>query len=211
MTLVSEKLHQFYDLMFLKYGPQNWWPGDSPWEICVGAVLTQNTNWNNVEKAVNNLKNSDCLKNKKILSINTQKLAEIIKPSGYYNIKAERLKNIAEWWSQNYINLKKLKNDKNINYWRKNLLNVNGIGQETADSILLYSFNLPTFVVDTYTKRIMARHFGTDPNISYEELRNLFMNNLKNKADFFNEFHALFVKTGKYDCSKNICRKSCPL
>lgn len=116
MTLVSEKLHQFYDLMFLKYGPQNWWPGDSPWEICVGAVLTQNTNWNNVEKAVNNLKNSDCLKNKKILSINTQKLAEIIKPSGYYNIKAERLKNIAEWWSQNYINLKKLKNDKNINY-----------------------------------------------------------------------------------------------
>ena len=149
-------LLKFYDQLLSQFGKQHWWPGDSPWEVAVGAVLTQNTNWNNVEKAIDNLKVAEALSVKKIHNLETAKIAELIRPSGYYNLKAKRLKNLAGWWIKNSSSAFDLSTE--LDEIRHRLLGVNGIGEETADSILLYAFNRCTFVIDAYTKRFLLRH-----------------------------------------------------
>ena len=218
---MKQQLLTIYNLLFEHFGPQNWWPGDTPWEIALGAILTQNTNWSNVEKAIVNLKKYDLIQTsinsihnesfpEKLLNTDDLIIEEAIRPSGYYRMKTQKLKNLALWWIENVKN-DSLKYKKNLEYWRNSILTVNGVGPETADSILLYAFNFPTFVIDTYTKRILSRHLGTKPDIKYENLRNLFMTNLKNDAQFFNEYHALLVKLAKEDCLKSKCLDSCIL
>jgi endonuclease-3 related protein len=204
-------LIKIYEALFSKYGPQHWWPGDSPWEVCAGAVLTQNTNWTNVEKAIANLKRMNLLEPEKILSSKKEKLEEALKPSGYFRIKAERLRNMTKWWIENVRDNRPTRIAEGENFVRNSLLSVNGVGHETADSILLYSFEIPVFVIDAYTKRIMHRHFGIEPRISYHDLQTLFHQGLPKDAKLFNEFHALFVRIAKDHCRKNICTDECPL
>jgi endonuclease-3 related protein len=216
---MTDLLFNIYNKLYDKYGPQQWWPGDSPWEIAVGAVLTQNTNWRNVEKAIDNMKKAGLINNlpdktansaEKLLNTPSCIIEKEIRPSGYYRMKTKTLKNFAVWWKNNVTGTGKL-NNMNLKEIRGSLLTVNGIGPETADSILLYAFDLPTFVIDAYTKRIMSRHAGTNPDIKYETLRALFMNALPEKTELFNEFHALFVRLAKESCLKKECTKSCIL
>jgi len=207
---MKAKLQRIYDVLYKTYGPQYWWPGDTPWEICVGAVLTQNTNWSNVEKAIVNLKVANKLSPEKIMAMPDSELEEALKPSGYFRIKTQRLKNVTRWWLDNVVS-DKLSSSKKLSVWRESILSVNGVGPETADSILLYSFNLPTFVIDAYTRRIVARHCGTSEDIDYHELQALFMNNLPADYTLFNEYHALLVRMAKDDCRKSFCSEKCPL
>jgi endonuclease-3 related protein len=206
---MNKRIVQGYEILFEHFGRQYWWPGDSQWEICTGAVLTQNTSWSNVEKAIALIKSADALNPETIVALPVSDLEDLIRPSGFFRIKAQRLRNMAAWWLDN-VRDSKLKHG-NLPEWRSRLLEINGIGQETADSILLYCFNQPTFVIDAYTKRISARHFGTDPDISYHELQDLFMNNLPCSPELFNEYHALLVRAAKDCCRKNICLPGCPL
>ncbi|RLF97925.1 endonuclease III domain-containing protein, partial [Thermococci archaeon] len=166
----------FYRL-YKAYGPQHWWPGDSPLEIAIGAILTQNTNWMNVEKAIGNLKKKNLMDAKKLLAIQNESLADLIKPAGYYRIKAERLKNFLRWlvMEGGFEGLK----SKDIEELRDELLKIKGIGKETADSILLYAIEKPIFVIDAYTRRILKRMgIIQKENMEYDELRNLFESNL---------------------------------
>ena len=209
--MIDKHIPRIYNVLFERFGPQLWWPGDSPWEICLGAVLTQNTNWGNVEKAIANLKEIKSLCPRKILAMKRESLEEALRPSGYFKLKSVRLSNVARWWLENVENDKLKKRPADLAYWRDSILSVNGVGPETADSVLLYSFGLPTFVIDAYTRRIMHRHFNTPENASYDFLRDLFMDNLPHDAKLFNEYHALFVRLGKELCRKNICLSDCPL
>ncbi len=203
---------RIYDALFAKFGPQKWWPGDSPWEVAVGALLTQNTNWRNVEKAIANLKSGELLDPKLIMDSENSLIEEAIRPSGYFRVKTQRLRNLCVWWLANVDSKNRFNtHPDDLQYWRDSLLSVKGIGKESADSILLYSFNLPSFVIDTYTKRIMARHFGTPPMMKYDELRLIFMKDLPRDPLIFNEFHALFVRLAKELCRKNECLPDCPL
>jgi len=207
---MDKRIAKGFDLLFARFGKQRWWPGDSPWEICTGAVLTQNTSWNNVEKAIALMKSAGALDPRVVVELPVAKLEELIRPSGFFRIKTHRLRNMAAWWLDNVRN-SKLKPGHSAAEWRHRLLEVNGIGPETADSILLYCFNQPVFVIDAYTKRIAARHFGADPEISYHELQKLFMENLPVSPELFNEYHALLVRNAKACCRKNICLEDCPL
>ena len=206
-----QELIEIYQLLYDAFGPQHWWPGDTRIEIITGAILTQNTNWTNVEKAINNLKAVDCLSAEKLHNIELSKLAELIRPAGYYNVKAKRLKNFLDWLFENYDgNLTELEN-LNTGQFREELLAVKGIGRETADSILLYAFERPVFVVDAYTARITIRHRLIEPDADYEQLRYLFESNLPEDIQLFNEYHALLVRTGKEFCRPKAKCPSCPL
>ena len=206
-----QELIEIYQLLYDAFGPQHWWPGDNRIEIITGAILTQNTNWTNVEKAINNLKAVDCLSAEKLHNIELSKLAELIRPAGYYNVKAKRLKNFLYWLFENYDgNLTELEN-LNTGQFREELLAVKGIGRETADSILLYAFERPVFVVDAYTARITIRHRLIEPDADYEQLRYLFESNLPEDIQLFNEYHALLVRTGKEFCRPKAKCPSCPL
>jgi len=172
---------------------------------------TQNTSWANVEKAIANLKSADSLTPEKLYQFDVPQLAELIRPAGYFNIKAKRLKNFVTWLFENYegklTNLESLDTDQ----LRSELLAVKGIGPETADSILLYALNRPVFVVDAYTARIAFRHGLIEPNADYEQLRGLFQSNLPQDTQLFNEYHALLVKVGKEFCKPKAQCSSCPL
>ena len=202
---------EIYQLLYNAFGPQHWWPGDTRIEIIAGAILTQNTNWSNVEKAINNLKSADCLNAEKLHRLELSRLAELIRPAGYYNIKAKRLKNFLDWFFENHdgklTNLESLRTEQ----FREELLSVKGIGRETADSILLYAFKRPVFVVDAYTARITIRHKLIEPDADYEQLRDLFESNLPEDIQLFNEYHALLVRTGKEFCRPNAKCPACPL
>ena len=205
-------LHDIYRSLNKAFGPQHWWPGDTPFEIAVGAILTQNTNWGNVEKAIQNLKSRDALSVKVIHEIPVNELAELIRPAGYFNIKAQRLKSFINFLMMEYHgSMKKMKSGE-VQLLRMQLLAVNGIGPETADSILLYALEKPVFVIDAYTKRVLSRHCILDDGRSYDEFQALFHAILKKDEKLFNEYHALFVKLGKTFCrkSKPLC-DTCPL
>ena len=209
--MIGEQLTEIYQLLFDRFGPQYWWPGQTQFEIITGAILAQNTNWANVERAIDNLKSAHLLTPERLHNIDVSKLAEFIRPAGYYNIKAKRLKNFLTWLFNNYSgrleNLQNLGTDR----LRTELLAVKGIGRETADSILLYAFNREIFVVDTYTARIAFRHRLIEPDADYEQLRELFQANLPQDSKLFNEYHALLVRLGKEFCRpKPICA-DCPL
>lgn len=211
LSVKKTDLIKIYERMFNAYGPQHWWPGDTPWEICVGAVLTQNTNWGNVEKAISNLKKTHSVCPVKIREMPLSELEAAIRPSGFFRLKAQRLLAVTDWWLENVDNDMLHPEGKPLAHWRDSILKVKGVGPETADSILLYCFNLPTFVIDAYTKRIMARHFGFKHDIGYHEIQKLFMDALPHDPKLFNEFHALFVKVAKETCRKSFCLEECPL
>lgn len=210
-NLTTERLEEMYRLLFDRFGPQHWWPGETEIEIVVGAILTQNTNWKNVEKALANLKRGGLLSTQALDALPLQALAEELRPAGYYNIKAKRLKNLIRLIKEKYDGELERMLEEHPSTLRMELLSVNGIGRETADSILLYAARAPVFVVDAYTHRILYRHGMADEQTTYEELQSLFMENLPDDAALFNEFHALIVKTGKDLCRKVPRCEICPL
>jgi len=218
-----ETLIEIYRLLYDAFGPQHWWPGESQIEIITGAILTQNTSWANVEKAIANLIAADCLDAEKLHNLEHSQLAELIRPAGYYNIKAKRLKSFLNWLFENYDgNLKNLENI-DTRRLREELLSVKGIGRETADSILLYALERPVFVVDAYTARITTRHGLIEPGADYEQLRELFESvapasspcihglEARDTCQLFNEYHALLVRVGKEFCKPKAKCPSCPL
>lgn len=206
------KLKLIFRKLYFAFGAQRWWPADSAFEVIVGAILTQNTNWLNVEKAISVLKGKKLLSPKKLYQLKPKKLASFIKSAGYYNIKAVRLKNFLKFFFDTYAARIKLMAKSSLPILRRQLLAVNGIGPETADSILLYALNKPVFVVDTYTKRILLRHKLIKEEADYQQIQDIFMRNLKKDAKLFNEYHALLVKLAKDYCHKlNPKCEICPL
>jgi endonuclease-3 related protein len=204
----TELLINIYQILFEKFGPQSWWPGESKEEIIIGAILTQNTNWNNVDRAINNLKRHSLLDFTRLSEISEEELCRLIRPAGYYNQKAERLKAIAQFFQTNPLNKC---NHLSIQEIREKLLSIKGIGEETADSILLYAFDKPMFVVDAYTKRIFYRLGFFQDNISYKEAQDFFMKHIKPDARLYNEYHALLVKLGKEFCKRKPKCEGCIL
>ncbi|MCW8831644.1 MAG: endonuclease III domain-containing protein [Gammaproteobacteria bacterium] len=206
-----QKYRRIFDLMFKAYGPQHWWPGDSPFEIMVGAVLTQNTSWSNVEKAVVHLKGNGALDPQAIIDTHHKRLASWLRPVGYFNVKAKRLKSFCQWYLEagQFNRLARLDTDE----LRKALLSVNGVGPETADDILLYAFERPVFVIDAYTRRLFSRlgYIGGDEG--YEALRVSFEKKLQKQPDLvqlFNEYHSLIVWHAKYFCkTRPVCEGCC--
>ena len=206
MKNISQILYEIYERLFAHFEPQNWWPADTPFEICVGAILTQNASWKNVKIAINNLKKKNLLDPFKLYEIPLETLSQIIKPSGFYNIKAKRLKNFVKFLIENYQGDLNILFSKGLEKAREELFSIKGLGKETVDSILLYAGNFPIFVVDAYTYRILHRHSLVPEEATYEEIQALFMENLPQDHQLFNEFHALLVA-----CGKNLCKKKEPL
>lgn len=221
-----DNLLKIYNQLYSSFGQQNWWPvtekgrihpeySSGPknekqqLEVIFGAILTQNTSWKNVEKAIVELNKNNLIDINKINQIEQEKLAKIIKSSGYHNQKAKKLKNFCHFLFKNYNGSIKDLFKKEVNELRKELLSVNGIGPETADSIILYAAKKPVFVIDAYTKRIMSR-IGYKEK-TYDELQNLFMQNLPSSERLFNECHALLVELGKRICRKNPLCSECPI
>ncbi len=201
-----------YNRLFAYYGPQNWWPGETALETMVGAVLTQNTNWGNVEKAIANLRAAKQLSFVVLHGLAVDELAEYIRPSGYYNIKARRLKNLFQMIADEYEGEVQFLLDDSLEGARENLLGVKGVGPETADSILLYAAEKPVFVVDTYTHRVFSRHEIVAEENDYYSLQQEFMDSLPEDVQLFNEYHALIVAVAKEFCKKGVPRCSeCPL
>ncbi len=198
----NQILKEIFDRLENRYGPQYWWPGDTPFEIVVGAILTQSAAWTNVEKAIHNLKSTDVLSPERIRDLPLEQLVQLVRPSGYYNAKAEKLKAFVNWLFENYKgNLAKLSSVK-PEVLRKQLLLVHGIGKETADSIVLYAVKKPVFVIDAYTIRIISRIGLLPEKTSYEEYQIYFMQHLPADVKLYNEFHALLVRLGKEACRK---------
>lgn len=200
-------LETLYQRLFTAYGPQNWWPAETPFEMMLGAILTQNTAWTNVEKALFNLKQAQALNLTRLLELPESELAELIRPSGYFNLKAKRLKHFANAFKANgkFKQLDKLETED----LRKNLLAINGIGPETADDILLYAFKRPVFVIDTYTRRLLSATGLQTEKLSYESLRAWFEESLSPDVNLYNEYHALIVRHAKEKCQKNMACKHC--
>jgi endonuclease-3 related protein len=207
----NKVLLEIYDRLYTHFGPQHWWPGDTPFEIAVGAILTQNTNWGNVEKAITNLKKAKKLNSKALRNISPTKLASLIRPAGYFNIKADRLKHFIDFLADNYNgSMKKMRAEEAL-LLREKLLGVKGIGPETADSMLLYALEKPVFVIDAYTKRILSRHKLVSEKAAYHDLQDIFYENLPRDVKLFNEYHALFVMLGKDYCRPKPRCDGCPL
>lgn len=209
---MRRRLLDIYQTLFDFFGPQQWWPGETPLEILVGAVLTQNTNWGNVSKAIANLKAEGLLSFNALAQLPTAALAEKIRPSGYYNLKAVRLQNLLRHIAETAGSLETYFAGRSTAALREELLAIKGIGPETADSILLYAGGKPTFVVDAYTHRILNRHHLAADECDYHELQALFLDHLDADVALFNEYHALIVRTAKEFCRKSNPRcDACPL
>jgi len=205
-------LLEAYRLMLAHFGHRSWWPGDTPFEIMVGAILTQNTNWGNVEKAIANLKRDGLLSARKMYALHPMKLAQLIRPAGYFRVKTKRLRSFLKYFVERYDGSTKKMITDDLMRLRSELLEVSGIGPETADSILLYALHKPTFVVDAYTKRILMRHNLCSEDATYYEIQDLFMDNLKHDVPMFNDYHAQLVQVGKTYCKPNNPRcDQCPL
>ncbi len=202
---------EIYSRLYSHFGPQHWWPGETPFEVAVGAILTQNTNWGNVEKAISNLKKARKLNAVALHRLSEEKLSLLIRPAGYFNIKATRLKNFVSFLIEDYAgSMNRMKKEESLMI-REKLLDVNGIGPETADSILLYALEKPVFVIDAYTKRVLSHHGIIAHGASYDSFQKLFHTNLENSVRLFNEYHALLVRVAKEHCrTKTICA-ACPL
>ncbi len=204
-------LMDIYRRLFLCYGPQRWWPARTRFEMIVGAILTQNTAWKNVEKAIRNLRSDNLLSPEKIRRAPRSRIARAVRPSGYYNLKTVRLKNIVRFLYAEYRGKLSHMFSEPTDSLRERLLSVSGLGKETVDSIVLYAGKRPVFVVDAYTKRIVVRHGLIAPGASYDEMQELFMRNLPRDHAFFNEYHALIVMAGKTVCRSRPRCGECPL
>jgi len=199
----KHQLMTLYQRLFKAYGPQHWWPGESRFEVMVGAVLTQNTAWINVEKAVANLQEAGKLDPDRINAMAPGSLAELIRPSGYYNIKAGRLRHLCRWFTRagGFAGLDRRPTDE----LRGSLLGVKGVGPETADAILLYAFERPVFVIDVYTRRLLGALGLIRGDEAYETLRALMQSRLPPAPALYNEYHALIVRHGKERCIGTAC------
>lgn len=207
----KDALLKIYQRLFKEFGPQHWWPGQTKFEVMVGAILTQNTNWGNVEKAIKNLKQQRVLSPQALKDISPSQLASLIKPAGYFNVKTKRLKNFIEFfWREYNGDIHRMRKEP-LSVLRPKLLSVNGIGPETADSILLYALDKPIFVIDAYTKRFLYRHNLAPQNADYHSLQKLFMSSLREDVTLFNEYHALIVHLGKHFCRTKALCEGCPL
>ncbi len=206
-----EDLLKVYELLQGYFGDLHWWPADSPFEVMVGAILTQNTAWTNVEKAVTALKERNLLSPAALFRIDEEVLAETIRPSGYYHVKAQRLKSLVGFLLKEYSGSIERMCDETLPVLREKLLGVRGIGPETADSILLYACRKPVFVSDAYTQRILQRHGLIPGDMDMTQIRTLFMTHLPHDVSLFNQFHALLVYTGKTFCRKIPKCSPCPL
>ncbi len=204
-------LQTIYEKMFAHYGPRHWWPGETPFEVMVGAILTQNAAWRNVEKAIANLKAENLLDPKKLYALPPARLALLIQPAGFFRLKTKRLRNFLKYFLDRYEGDVDQMKQVSTEQLRTELLEVSGIGPETADSILLYALEKQTFVIDAYTKRILNRHYLCTEEAGYEELQEMFTDNLKADVPLYNEYHALLVNIGKDFCRPKPRCEQCPL
>jgi len=204
-------LMNIYRKLYQAYGPRDWWPAETSFEVMVGAILTQNTSWRNVEKAIQKLKGKGVLNPEGIHDLKKSQLASLIKSSGYYRIKTDRVKAFVNFLFEEFDGDLKRMGRERLGELREKLLGVKGIGPETADSILLYGLKKSIFVVDAYTKRILSRHKMILENTAYEEVQKLFMEHLPLDEKLFNEYHALLVHLGKTVCKKIPRCDICPL
>jgi len=207
----AKTLQTFYGHMAAYYGPTRWWPGDTPFEIAIGAILTQNTAWSNVEKAIINLKREKLLSPRKMLACPLETLETALRPSGYFRQKAKRVRLFCEYLLERYRGSLEQAARRPLEALRRELLALNGIGPETADDILLYACEKPVFVVDAYTRRILSRHGLVPPDIGYEDLRAFMEANMTAEVHLFKEYHGLIVWTGKDFCRKQPHCEGCPL
>jgi endonuclease-3 related protein len=207
----GDSLMKIYETLNNRFGDLCWWPGETPFEIAVGAILTQNTNWKNVERAIENLKKRDLLSPAGLLEAADKTIEDLIRPSGYYRVKTKRLNNFIRFLYAEYGGDLDKMFDEELWPLRGKLLGVKGIGEETADSILLYAGEKPVFVVDAYTRRILSRHRFIDEDARYGDIQSLFMDHLPCDAPLFNQYHALFVNAGKRFCRKKPLCEECPL
>ncbi len=211
MPGTSQRLMEMYKAMHQRFGHQAWWPGETPLEICLGAILTQNTNWGNVVKALANLQAAGAMGVTALHEMPHDRLAELIKPAGYFNIKAKRLKNfLARVHEHSGEDIEKFLN-RSVSSLREELLSINGIGRETADAMILYAARKPTFVVDAYTYRIMLRHGVIAREDDYETIKELFESNLPTDIELWNDYHAQLVMVGKTFCRPVAKCEGCPL
>jgi len=211
MSSSQIKLFDIYNKLYKRFGSQNWWPADTDFEVVIGAILTQNTAWSNVEKAIANLKKKRLLSAKKLRALKLVRLAELIRPSGYYNIKTKRIRAFLDCLFSDYNGSLKKMFKSDLSRLRQALLGINGIGPETADSIILYAANRPVFVVDAYTRRIFSRHDIIKPEATYDQIQRFFMDNLPLDRSLFNEYHALIVELGKNICKTKPRCDICPI
>jgi len=192
-----------------RFGPQEWWPTESPFEIMVGAILVQNTNWRNAEQAINNLKKAGVFSLSALLNLKDSELAEFIRPSGYLNVKKRRLKALLHFLSEKFGGNVESMLREPLDRLREGLLSVKGVGRETADSILLYALKYPQLPIDTYTYRVLTRHHLAGEEVGYDELQEVAMGNLE--PELFNEFHAQIVRVGQEYCAPEPKCEDCPL
>ena len=201
-------IRKLFDILFEYYGPQHWWPCQTGarWEIIVGAILTQNTAWTNVEKAIRNLLAAKVMSPEKVLATPDAPLQELIRPAGFFTQKCAYLKAMAAFMLERESAF-----EQSADVWalRKELLSVKGVGRETADSILLYAFNKPIFVIDAYTRRVAERHLHLDGTLHYDTLQKIFMDALPADVAIYNEYHALIVALCKESCHKSGCGEFC--
>jgi endonuclease-3 related protein len=208
---LGELLQELYQKLWEAFGPQGWWPAETPFEVILGAILTQNTNWRNVAQVLAGLQEEGLLNPLALRDMPEAELARRLKPSGYFNIKARRVKNFLDFFAHRFHGSLEEMAQEDLRFLRPALLEIKGIGPETADSILLYAMHKPTFVVDAYTFRVLSRHDLAPESSSYDELQGLFMENLPADVPLYQEFHALLVKVGKEFCRPRPRCPSCPL
>lgn len=204
---MGDKLLSIYETFFAHYGDLHWWPAKTPYEVMVGAVLTQNTAWGNVEKAIANF--GEDLSPEAVVNVDFAKLTEIIRPAGFFNQKASYLKAVTEWFGKYGFDVLTVQREP-LAKVRAELLSTKGVGQETADSILLYAFGFPTFVVDAYTMRLCTR-YSIYTGKGYVAIKTYFEHNLLQSAEVYNNFHALIVENAKEHCRKKPSCNGCPL
>ena len=207
---MQQRLMTIFEGLLKAFGPGHWWPGDSPLEVMIGAVLTQNTSWRNVEKAIANMKEQGLLDMARLVDIREEELAKIIRPAGYYNVKSKRLKAVIAGFYGRFGTIEGAA-DVPTPELRAHLLSLNGVGPDTADSILLYALERPVFVVDAYTRRFIGNHGLADDNLEYHDVQRLFTKNLPEDLYLFNEYHALIVRLAQQYCKKGPDCAACPL
>ena len=211
MSQTGQTLIEMYWAMHERFGHQAWWPGETALEMCIGAILTQNTAWKNVVKALDNLKAAGAMGISALHAMPHAELAELIRPAGYFNVKAKRLKNFVAAICPDYGDDIKAFLDRSVSELREALLSINGVGRETADSIILYAARKPTFVIDAYTCRIMLRHHLICEGDDYEAVKELFESSLPTDAELWNDYHAQLVAVGKNYCRPVARCEGCPL
>ncbi len=208
---MNRRLLNIFETLLSAFGKRHWWPGDSPLEVIVGAILTQNTAWRNVEKAIGNIKDRGVLDMRALAELEEEVLAEIIRPAGFYRLKSKRLKAFIDGFHSRFDGIVENARGRETQELRNYLLSINGIGPETADSILLYALDYPVFVVDAYTKRFLKNHGLYEGDYDYHKVQDFFMAHLPHDTYIFNEFHALIVCLCQRYCKKTPDCSACPL